>query len=110
MVRPHWYTKDPTLLNEPTTLLMKLQDPQEYMPELERLRERDKYSKGWKLRVQKHTNRHRETDGGLWGWYEVHPLGIVVGYWGTGQDDLRGVDLSEWNQRAEAISMANSQD
>lgn len=86
---------------------MKLQDPQEYMPALERLRERNKYAKSWKLRVEKHTNRHRETDGGYWGWYEVHPLGIEVGYWGTDQDDLRGVDLSEWNQRAEAISMAN---
>ena len=85
---------------------MKLQDPQEYMPALERLRERNKYAKSWKLRVVKHTNRHPETDGGCWGWYEVHPLGIEVGHWGTNQDDLRGMDLSEWNQRAEAISAA----
>lgn len=80
------------------------------MPALERLRERDKDMKSCKLRVEKRTNQHREPDGGLWGWYEVHPLGIVVGYWRPGQDDLRGVDLDEWNQCAEAISMANVKD
>lgn len=86
---------------------MQLKEPEEYMTALERLRERDKYAKNWKLRIEKHTNRHRETGGGYWGWYEVHPLQDHVAYWGTGRDDLKGVDLEEWNRRAEIISMAN---
>lgn len=87
---------------------MKLQEPREYMPALVKLRESNKYAKNWKLSIEKHTNRHRETDGGCWGWYEVHPLQDCVGYWGTGRDDLKGVDLEEWNRRAEIISMANN--
>jgi hypothetical protein len=78
----------------------RLQPPAEYLPALMRLRERDEYAKHWPLRLERHTNRHRETDGGCWGWYEVHPLGIEVGYWGSHKDDLRDVDITAWNAQA----------
>lgn len=78
------------------------------MPALQRLRERNQYAKNWKLRIEKRTNRHRETGGGCWGWYEVHPLGKHIAYWGTGRDDLKGVDLEGWNRRAELLSMDNT--
>ena len=86
------------------TRAIQLKEPFEYLTALERLREQNEYAKNWKLRVERHTNRHPATAGGLWGWYEVHPLGLEVGYWGAKRDDLRGVDLSAWNRRAEAIS------
>lgn len=81
-----------------------MKEPEEYLPPLEKLRERNTYVKSWKLRIEKHTNRHRETGGGYWGWYEVHPLGIEVGFWGSDRDDLHGVDIGDWNQRAAALS------
>jgi hypothetical protein len=86
---------------------MQLKEPEEYMPTLERLRERNKYANNWKLRIEKRTNRHREPGGGYWGWYEVHPLEEHIAYWGTRRDNMKGVDLEEWNRRAEIISMAN---
>lgn len=56
------------------------------------------------MRVEKKTNRHQETNGGLWGWYEVFPLGETVGYWGTNRDDLKDCDIPEWNRLAAALS------
>jgi hypothetical protein len=82
----------------------KLKNPDEYLPQLEKLRKIDPYAKNWKLSLMRHTNRHRETNGGIWGWYEVHPLSIEVGYFGTGHDDLKAVDINDWNKKAEAIS------
>ena len=85
-----------------------LEQPEHYMPALNRLRARDKYAINWPLRVERHTNRHPETLGGSWGWYEVHPLGIEVGYWNNRTDDLKGTDLTEWNDRAKDLSSANA--
>lgn len=84
---------------------MKLMDPAYYMPILNQLRDRHHYAKSWPLRIEKHTNRHRETNGGDWGWYEVHPLELHVGFWGTGRDDFKGVNIQDWNARAYELSM-----
>ena len=84
---------------------MSLKDPEDYMPDLNRLRERNHYAKSWPLRIEKHTNRHRETGGGDWGWYEIHPLELHVGFWGTGRDDFKGVNIQEWNAKAYDLSM-----
>lgn len=54
------------------------------------------------LRLERRTNRHAAPDGLPWGWYEVFPLGITVGYWGPNKDDLAGVDLEAWNIEARA--------
>lgn len=81
-----------------------MKEPEEYLPALEKFRKENKYAKTWELRLEKRTNRHRETGGGYWGWYEVWPLGVEVGFWGSNRDDLKGVDIKDWNQRAAAIS------
>lgn len=85
--------------------MQTLKEPEEYLPNLQKLREKNQYAKNWCIRIDRHTNRHPETGGGPWGWYEVWPFGITVGYWGTDRDDLKGVDRHEWNKRAEALSM-----
>ena len=54
--------------------------------------------------MEKKTNRHPETNGGPWGWYEVFPLGETVGYWGTNRDDLKDWDIPEWNRLAAELS------
>lgn len=84
---------------------MTLKDPSEYMPQLNSLRAHNQYAKDWKLRIEKRTNRHPETGGGPWGWYEICPLGIHIAFWGTNRDDLKGVDIADWNRRAEEVSM-----
>ena len=80
-----------------------LKDPSEYLPALAAACKRDPHA-SQKLTLEKHTNRHPATVGGPWGWYEVHPLGIEVGYWGVGKDDLKGIDIGAWNARAELLS------
>lgn len=83
----------------------KLLPPAEYFPALRRLRERNRYARSWIMRLERMTNRHPETWGGAWGWYEVWPLGIEVGFWSDrGRDDLAGVDIGAWNAEAEALS------
>ena len=83
-----------------------LRDPEEYLERLKKLRERNKYAKSWKLSLEKKTNRHTTTNGYLWGWYEIFPLGIEVGFWNneTGRDDLKDIDIAEWNNEAERLS------
>lgn len=82
-----------------------LKNPEEYLPHLQKLRASNPHAKKWCLRIDRMTNRHPETDGGPWGWYEIWPIGIEVGFWGTNRDDLKGVDRHEWNRRAEMISL-----
>jgi hypothetical protein len=81
-----------------------LKTPEEYMPAFDALRKRNKFTESWVLHLERRTNRHRERSGGLWGWYEISPLGLEVGYWGTGRDDLAGVDIAAWNKEAERLS------
>ena len=81
-----------------------LKTPTQYLPDLQALRGRNKYARNWVLRVEKKTNRHPETNGGPWGWYEVFPLGETVGYWGTNRDDLKDWDIPEWNRLAAELS------
>jgi len=76
---------------------MNLLNPDNYVSRLEILRQRNKYAKNWKLRLEKKTNRHPNCDGTPWGWYEIFPLGITVGHWsGNGKDDLAGIDINQW--------------
>jgi hypothetical protein len=83
-----------------------LREPADYLKDLQKLRERNKYAKAWKLRVERKTNRHTTTRGYLWGWYEVFPLGVEVGFWNneTNRDDLKEVDIWAWNAEAEGLS------
>ena len=83
-----------------------LKPPAEYLPNLERLRKANQYAKRWSLRLERHTNRHPECSGRSWGWYEISPLGIEVGFWGPYKDDLNGVDIAAWNEEAKRISRA----
>ena len=71
----------------------QLKEPAEYLVKLEALRKVNRYAKRWTLRLESHTNRHPECSGRSWGWYEIHPLGIEVGFWGSDKDDLKGVTL-----------------
>ena len=83
---------------------LQLNEPSFYIPDLHKLRNRNKYTKSWKLKLETKTNRHPETAGGTWGWYEIFPLGITVGYWGSTKDDLKKVDIQAWNAEAERLS------
>ena len=88
-----------------------LQAPAEYLPALRRLRERNPYARNWTMRLERVTNRHPETWGGAWGWYEVWPFGVTVGYWSErGRDDLEGVDVNEWNAEAARLSTPTPQE
>jgi hypothetical protein len=78
-----------------------LQPPEYYMPLLNALREKNPLARRWKLRVEHHENRHPESNGHAWGWYEVHPLGITVGYWGSEGNSLLKADMLAWNTEAE---------
>ena len=87
-----------------------LKYPSEYIEALERLRKRNPYAKNWKLRLMRKTNRHANTDGSSWGWYEVSPLGETVGYWSSDRrDDLRDVDIAAWNNEAEILSKSKNE-
>jgi hypothetical protein len=81
-----------------------VEPPSHFMRQLETLRKRNKYAKNWKLRLERKTNRHPETGGHPWGWYEVFPLEQTVGYWGSNRDDLKNCDIKQWNEEAERIS------
>ena len=54
-----------------------LKAPVDYLQDLQKLREQNKYAKAWKLRVESKTNRHTTSYGYSWGWYEVFPHGTV---------------------------------
>lgn len=53
-----------------------------------------------KIEIQKRTNRHTSCMGYKWGWYEIFPLDITIGYWGDedGKDDLKDFDIKQWNE------------
>ena len=82
----------------------QLKEPAEYLERLNRLRQVNHYAKRWVMRLERKTNRHPECNGSSWGWYEIFPFGIEVGFWGSDKDDLKGVDISAWNQEAERLS------
>lgn len=81
-----------------------LKKPDEYLDELTKLRKINPYANNWTLHLERHTNKHYDSYGRLWGWYEVHPLGITVGYWEAYRDDLLDVDIDSWNKEAQRIS------
>lgn len=60
-------------------------------------------------KIERRTNRHPNCDGTAWGWYEIHPLHIAVGYWnnGTGKDDIPAHTLKDWNIKAAYILNGN---
>lgn len=88
----------------------KPDQPEAYMERLRRLRQRNKYARNWPLRIERKMNRHSTCGGYRWGWYEISPLGIEVGFWNneTGRDDMAkaNVDVEDWNRHAWNISMA----
>jgi hypothetical protein len=81
----------------------RLQEPEAYAEQMAQFRARNPGTRAV-LTLERKTNRHPETDGRPWGWYELFPLRISVGEWGNHGDDLRGVDLSDWNRRAKALT------
>lgn len=56
-------------------------------------------------RIARCTNRHLTCGGAAWGWYEIYPLRITVGYWDneTGRDDIPAHTLKDWNIKAAYI-------
>jgi len=80
---------------------ISLKPPSFYLPMLKSLQERR--NPNWPdigpLRIEKKTNCHTTLCGRSWGWYEIFPLKITVGYWsnGTGQDDLQSEEIERWN-------------
>ena len=83
-----------------------LKEPAEYMERLTRLRNTNPYAKRWIMRLERHTNKHPECNGSPWGWYEIFPFDLEVGFWGSSRDDLKGIDINAWNKEAERISRA----
>ena len=81
-----------------------LKQPAEYVERLNSLRESNPYAKRWVMRLERKTNRHFDCCGCPWGWYEIFPFGIEVGFWGSNKDDLKGVDIPAWNKEAERLS------
>lgn len=81
-----------------------LYPPEHYLPMLEELRKHNKYAKNWIMKIESKTNKHPETGGGSWGWYEIFPLEITVGYWNSSMDDLAQINVEEWNKKAEELS------
>lgn len=81
-----------------------LKQPAEYVERLTRLRQSNPYAKRWVMRLEQKTNRHFDCYGRSWGWYEIFPFGIEVGFWGLDKDDLKGVDIPAWNKEAERLS------
>lgn len=83
----------------------ELKPPNEYAEQLAAINAQQA-SMGYpilKLRLERKTNRHPETGGGEWGWYEIFPIRLTVGYWGSTRDDLRSVDIPAWNKLADAL-------
>lgn len=82
----------------------ELKDPSHYLPMLIKLRSENKYAKNWNLEIETHTNRHNDLNGYPWGWYSLSPLGIELGFWSKDRDDLKEIDIREWNKEAKEIS------
>jgi hypothetical protein len=62
------------------------------------------YTDDWRLKVVSKTNRHTDTNGYSWGWFEIEPIGKTVGYWGEHRNDLKGFDINAWNKEAQSLS------
>lgn len=77
----------------------KLQEPEAYAERMAQWRSRNPGSRA-ALALERKSNCHPETDGRPWGWYELFPLRITVGHWGNQGDELKGVDIADWNRRA----------
>lgn len=77
-----------------------LQAPEQYLPALQAFWKRNPQHRHLILRLERKTNRHPDCDGRSWGWYEVFPLNLTVGFWGADHDDLRGVDRMAWHESA----------
>jgi len=75
-----------------------------YQEHLEILRKKNKYAKNWKLEIVRKTNRHVDCSGHSWGWYEIFPLEITIGFWDNNFNALEGFDIAEWNRRAGGIA------
>ena len=83
--------------------MLNLKEPVEYLPYLNKYRNQSKYNKDVKLHIEKKCNRHTDTSGYSWGWYEVFPNGVIVGYWSKDQDDMEGFDLTAWKIKASLL-------
>lgn len=61
------------------------------------------------MRLDRKTNRHPETRGGSWGWYEIAPMGIDTRlFWGSDHDDISKADLETWNAEAAEVCRLGS--
>lgn len=67
---------------------------------------------GHGLYMARKTNRHLSSRGYGWGWYEIMPLGVTVGYWDDENqiDDVPADFRAKWNAEALAIMQSNAQD
>lgn len=83
--------------------MLNLKEPVEYLPYLNKYRNQSKYNGDAKLHLEKKRNCHTDTSGYSWGWYEVFPNGVVVGYWSKDKDDMEGFDLASWKIKASLL-------
>ena len=93
--------------------MSNLQPPEYYLEILRSTIKRHKeywgtkcdYTSSWRLSLEKKTNRHTTTRGNRWGWYEICPIGIEVGFWSddNGRDDLKDIDIKSWNAKAKLL-------
>lgn len=82
---------------------VEVKPPSYFIPRLKALRKRNMFAKNWRLRLERKTNRHPDSDGYAWGWYEVFPFQQTVGYWGRNRDDLKNCDIKRWNEMADTL-------
>ncbi len=83
-------------------MVEQLQSPEYYIDRLHRIRKRAPLAE---LKIESKKNKHPTLDGRSWGWYEISPLGIEIGFWERGGiDDLKGVDIEDWNNRAQELT------
>lgn len=63
-----------------------------------------KYTKDWMIELVRKTNKHSNSDGTAWGWYQVNNQ--TVGYWNSNEDDIinSGIDLRAWSVEAKELS------
>lgn len=66
-----------------------LLSPQDYAPEIKKY-----LGHNPPIKLERKTNRHPSCDGTPWGWYEIWPLRIEVGYWSASKDDMAEVDIT----------------
>ena len=83
--------------------MLNIKEPVEYLPYLNKYRNQSKYNKDVKLHIEKKCNRHTDTSGYSWGWYEVLPHKTIVGYWSKDKDDMEGFDLASWKIKSSLL-------